>query len=169
MVNNKIRVYAVIGDAHAGKGTVIRHLSGVSKATTSNPHYLSTNILNRPIISLYVEISSLQEGDPARRYSPSDFVNKIAGLQHQPTDILIPLRINGFNGLPPWFDYINHFQNQVGWVIEGIAFLMNAGLPSLAAQNWPQVSSIYQPLQTVPAIRTSNQVAHHVRTRWGWV
>lgn len=169
MVSGKIRLYAVIGDANAGKGTVIRHLSGVSRATTSNPRCLSTNIANRSVISLHVEVSSLQEGDPGRCYSPIDFVGKMAGLQYQPTDILIPLRLNGCNGLPPWLDYISHFQNQAGWLIEGLSFLINAGVPSLATQNWPHVSSVYQPIQTTPSVSTSNQIAHHIRSQWGWV
>lgn len=169
MVGNKIRLYAVIGGANAGKGTVIRHLSGASKATSSHPYYLSTNIANRSVIRLHIEVSSLQEGVMGRRYSPIDFVAKIAGLQYQPTDILIPLRLNGCNGLQPWSDYISYFQNQAGWLIEGLTFLMNAGLPSLATQNWSQVSSVYQPIQTAHPVNTSNQVAHSIRSQWGWV
>lgn len=169
MVGGKIRLYAVIGNANAGKGSVIRHLTGVSRANTSSPCYLSTNLANRSVISLHVEISSLQEGDPGRRYRPNDFVRKIAGLQYRPTDILIPLRLNGFNGLPPWFDYISYFEHQAGWTIEGITFLMNVGLPSLAMQNWSQVSAVCQPIQTIYPIRTSNELADNMRSHWSWV
>lgn len=167
---NQIRLYAVIGEQHTGKGSTIRHLTGLAKANTLKPCYLSTaNVQIK--IDLYAEISSLQEGVLKRQYDPRKFVQKIKRLKYQPTDILVPLRFNRHNNLQDWFGYIDYFESIANWRIEGLIFLNDAKtVPPQAAARWMNVSNAYAPLSKITvATYPSNVLASRVRSAWRWI
>ncbi len=150
-------IFIVIGNAHAGKSSLIRCLTGLGRKK-DEPWRVATE--QNPNMPIFVLISALQESENYAM-TPAQFIEEVNEKEFE--NVLVPLRISSSGAFPDCYEYINAFHNAC-WEIIQIVVLgekfevdkLPAGLP---------IPLIINSSRENPA----NQNAANVRNKWGWI
>lgn len=150
--------YIVIGQASAGKSSLVRALTGIRNADRR----LMARQFGSPF-SLWAKDSSLQEAS----IDPAEFIADVTGRNVDAVLFTLWPRSRRSQNVvyPDAAGYIQDFQN-AGWQIQPIAIL-DRGQPPAPAVKLPNgiASTNFSNLPAIPF----NSFVAMVRTHWNWV
>ena len=107
-----MNVYLIIGEANAGKTTVLRHLFGYWKSS-KNGRLSRLATKNKGEINIFLKsFSALQE----EKTGPREYIQFIKNHSMKPENVLVPLRIDSINNCGRAVDYVREFEKE-GWNI----------------------------------------------------
>ena len=146
------RVFIVVGHSGSRKSSTIRALTGAC-----HPKVLQVRRNNSEVLDIYVHPASLQEDN----IRPEEFIHKVNESDNT-ADILVALRLNASNNgnFPDALGYINQFPED--WSVFQIVLL---GLGELNLS--PELRQVFFHIGNPQDIPT-NEIAHLIRSRWGW-
>jgi len=144
------KVWIIMGNAHVGKSSAIRALTGVYRSD-----YTDVQTVHGRLNDVFVQIRSLQEKD----IPPQNFIN----AHNDDGYILLALRIGQVGVCPNGLNYIQAFAGN-NWMINGVIVLGINNLPYNLPHGVPNPLFIPNSVDT-PA----NHVAHRIRRAWDWL
>jgi hypothetical protein len=122
----KVRVWAVIGEGSTGKSTVIGHLTSKLGRGPGGPQFML--LRGGGYLRVHARRQSLQEARITAQSIVRTFKARIANLQKNKglsigyANLLVAIRTDKINGLPPATDYLSYFVTS-GWDLESIVIL----------------------------------------------
>ena len=154
-----MNMFLIIGEADAGKTTILRHLLGYWKSS-KNGRLSRLATKNKGGINIFLKsFSALQE----EKTGPREYIQFIKNHSMKPENVLVPLRIDSINNCGRAVDYVREFEKE-GWNIVASVVLDSTGNENYS--HYPNCKSVKSRFESdsVP----TNKVAYDVRDHFNW-
>jgi hypothetical protein len=157
-------VHVIIGDANMRKSSLLRCLTGFGGNPRKRDMDVTLPKMGGTMVVHCKQLAALQE---LNCQTPAQFIAYINALKPTPTDIAVILRVRGTARgnvtTPSALTYIHEFV-RARWHVANVALL---GPSACALRGLPAGATVV-PVNLSPSMPT-NEIAHQVRSMWGWL